>query len=47
MLIDTLYGMQAPKQSKGHAQKLAAAKALLGDKYLLAKPVKKLEVPAK
>jgi len=47
MLIDSLYGMASPKQSKGHAQKLATAKAILGDKYLLAKPVKKLEVPAK
>jgi len=47
MLIDSLYGMASPKQSKGHAQKLAAAKALLGDKYLLAKPVKKLDTPNK
>ena len=47
MLINSLYGMASPKQSKEHARKLAAAKELLGDKYLLAKPIQKLETPLK
>ena len=47
MLINSLYGMTSPKQSKDHARKLASAKEFLGAKYLLAKPIQKLEVPLK
>jgi hypothetical protein len=47
MLIDTVYGMAAPKKSKSIQTKIAAAKEYLGEKYLLATPIKKLEVPRK
>ena len=47
MLIDTVYGMAVPKQSRSMQVKIAAAKEYLGEKYLLATPIKKLEVPRK
>ena len=47
MLIDTVYGMAAPKQSRTMQNKLTAAKEYLGNKYLLAIPIKKLMVPLK
>ena len=43
MLITSLYGMTSPKPSKEHQKKLQAAINLLGEKYLLAKPIKKGE----
>lgn len=47
MVITSFYGMAAPKPNKKHLDKLEAAKAYLGDKYRLAHPIKKLEVPIK
>lgn len=47
MLINSVYGMESPKQTKTMQLKLAAAKAYLGNRYLLAYPVKRLKVPLK
>lgn len=43
MLINSLYGMAVPKQSKDHAKKLQAAIDYLGVKYRLATSIKKVE----
>ena len=43
MLINSLYGMSVPKQSKDHAKKLQAAIDYLGVKYRLATSIKKVE----
>ena len=43
MIINSLYGMKSPKQTKEHLKKLQAAIEYLGDKYRLAKPIQKGE----
>lgn len=43
MIINSLYGMVSPKQSKEHQKKLQAAIEYLGSKYLLANPIQKKE----
>ena len=43
MLINSLYGMVSPKQSKEHQKKLQAAIEYLGSKYLLANLIQKKE----
>ena len=44
MLINSLYGMVSPKQTKEHQKKLQAAIEYLGNKYLLATSIKKKEI---
>ena len=44
MIINSLYGMVSPKQSKEHQKKLQAAIKYLGNKYLLATSIQKKEI---
>jgi hypothetical protein len=45
MIITSLYGMKSPdpKFIKQHQKRVAEVIASMGDKYLLAKPVSKVE----
>jgi hypothetical protein len=42
MLINSLYGMKTTEQTMEQRKRLANAIALLGDKYLLATPINKV-----
>jgi hypothetical protein len=45
MVITSLYGMKSPdpKHTKQHEKRVATVIASMGDKYLLAKPVSKVD----
>lgn len=49
MIITSLYGMKSPdpKFIKQHEKRVAAVIEKMGDKYLLAKPVEKVEANGK